>query len=237
MRESTYTPPPEPEQLDVALVTWPNHPSRIEYFRKTVAALRSKLTAPGYRLHFVCSSETQRDPKHPWFGDELEEACKEYRVALVYRDGPASLGANMNAALRLCVTELLFLVQDDWLLLDDCNLSPGADYMRDHAEVDYIRYSWPGDLPTFVDYADGWRRIDWAGLWPYGDDPQLRRKSFPDKFGWYIEGGRHGVSEGAMVHSVSAKRATILAADKCYFGHCGEVASVIDEYRPRAVSR
>lgn len=223
--------------IDVALVTWPNHPKRWEYFSRCIPALLDGLTATGYDLRYVCSSESEVDPKHEWFGEQLKEFCEKNGIELAFREAPASLGANMNAALRMCKADTIFLVQDDWLLNGPCDIGPGADYLRDRPDVDYIRYSWPGDLCTFVPQADGWTQITHQGHWPYGDDPQLRRPGFTDKFGWYLEGGRHGRSESNMVYAVKAKHAYIIAADKNYFSHFGEVASVINEYRERAVSR
>lgn len=226
--------------IDVALVAWPNHPRRMAYFRRTLAALKKNLSASRHALRWVCSSESQHDPARTWHGEELEAMCREHGIGLHWRIGKAALGANMNAALRLCAAPLIFLVQDDYELLEPLDLSPGADFLLRHGEVDLVRYSYfldPHSGTRFEGSLDGWRRVDIDGPWPYGDDPHLRRPDFVDKWGWYLEKGRHGVSEYQMLLRLVHGRATIVAADRCYFGHFGEVASVIDEYRPRAVPR
>lgn len=233
--------------IDVLLVTWPNHAKRIAYFRRTLAALTSRLTASRHTLRYLCSAESQRDPQSTWHGDELEALCREHDIALTWRPAgaQASLGAGMNAALRLATAPTLFLVQDDYELLEPLDLSPGAELLVARPAIDLIRYSYfthpehgtkfLGALPG----APGFRQVDIHGTWPYGDDPHLRRPDFMDRHGWYVEGGNHGVSEGDMLHRLVRNRAAIAAPDRCYFGHFGEIAAVpLDqEHRPRAVSR
>lgn len=223
--------------IQVAMTAWPNHPRRLEYFDRVTTALREKLTAVGHDLQYVCSSETERDPKHPWFGDELAALCKERDISLSWRDGPASLGSNMNAALRLCMAPVVFLVQDDWLLLEPLDIAEGAEYIVANHDVDLIRYSWPGHMTAFAGQRDGWQIVDGTQHWSYGDDPQLRRPDFIQRFGQYYEGGDHGVSENDMLARLRRDKATILAAQKNYFATIGEIASVINEKRERAVPR
>jgi hypothetical protein len=223
--------------IQVAITNWPNHPKRIEYFRRVTESLQSKLTAVGHSIQYVCSSETERDPKHPWFGDELIELCREQNIVLSWRDAPASLGGNMNAALRLCDAPVVFLVQDDWMLLEPLDIGPGAEYLSSHSDVDLIRYSWPGHMTRFTGDRDGWQIVDGDYQFSYGDDPQLRRPDFVQRFGEYREGGPHGISEGDMLYRLRKANAVILAAQKNYFCTIGDVASVIDEKRERAVQR
>lgn len=223
--------------IQVAMLSWPNHPKRIEYFDRVTAALRNNLTAVGHVLEYVCSSETQRDPKHPWLGDELAALCRDRNIRLSWREGEASLGGNMNAALRLCTAAGVFLVQDDWLLLEPLDIGPGAEYLTSHSDVDLIRYSWPGHMTRFKGNRDGWQVVDGSYMYSYGDDPQLRRPDFTAKWGEYIEHGPHGVSEGNMLFRLREAGATILAAPKNYFTTIGGVASVIDELRQRAEPR
>lgn len=226
------------DTIDVALVTWPNHPARIEYFERCVRLLKKRLTASCHTLCWRCSSETEQDTKYPWFGDRLEKVCAAESIQLFWREGPAGLASNMNAALRCCEAELIFLVQDDFCLDDPLDLSPGAEFLLANRDVDLLRYSWPGmDRVRLVDHPDGWRRFDTQGPWPYGDDPHLRRRDFMDRWGWYLEGTQHGASEGDMVLRLTAGGANIAAADKIYFGHGGAVSAVIDEHREVQIPR
>jgi hypothetical protein len=105
--------------------------------------------------------------------------------------------------------------------MEPLDLSPGADLLTAHSEVDLIRYLWPESLGCrFKGDVEGWRRFDLAGPWPYGDEPHLRRRDFMDRHGWYAEGVGHH-AEGNMIRRLVENKATILAADRMYFGHFG----------------
>jgi hypothetical protein len=228
--------------MDVILVTWPNHPRRIEYFHRTVTGLRQKLTASRHLLRWLCSAESEQDPESTWHGDRLEALCREWDIDLSWRAPPASLGGNMNAGCKLARAEVFLLVQDDFELLEPLDLSPGAEFMARHPVVDLLRYSYyqhPQYGTQFAGEIEGWRLVNIDGFWPYGDDPQMRRPLFQHRWGPYIEDCRHGASEGDMLHRLVAGRATIAAADRSYFGHFGEVSAVpiAREHRPRGVSR
>jgi len=226
--------------IDVAMVTWPNHPERLVYFTLCFERLKKNLSASRHSLRFVCSAETQQDPTRPWRGDDLEAYCRENDIALSWRDAPANLGANMNAAIHLCTAELILLQQDDWMLLYPLDLSPGAEFMLSNRGVDLLRYSWPDNermRPTFTDDPSGWRRIDPLGKWPYGDDPHLRRRDFNDRWGWYLEGGRHGTASSTLLHLLAKGQADIRVADRCYYVHGGPVTSVLDDIRNRRDKR
>lgn len=226
--------------VDVNFVTWPNHPKRMEYFRGTVAAIAEYLYATRHTIRFHCSAESERDPRHPWLGDELEQVCRRHNIQLAWRDGPANLGANMNAALRLGGSPTVLLVQDDWLLLRELDLSPGVDFME-AGSADLLRYSFPDwDVmrPTMRAGPDDWLRIDVRGRWPYGDDPHLRRRDFMDRWDWYLEGGGHGSASATLMRQLVAGRADIaVAAETSYFRHFGDVTAVLDDQRHRRITR
>lgn len=225
--------------VDVNFVTWPNHPKRLEYFRQTVAAIAGRLSASRHEIRLHCSAETERDPRHPWYGDELTELCYTLDIKLSWRHAPANLGANMNAALRIGKSPTVLLVQDDWKLLYPLDLSPGVEFME-AGGADLLRYSYPDEdfmRPTFVESPDGWRKIVLEDRWPYGDDPHLRRRDFMDRWGWYLEGGGHGTASATIMRTLVDGGADIRAADRCYFRHFGDVTAVIDDKRGRRVTR
>jgi len=219
-------------QIDIAIVAWPNHPGRWLCFQKTLASLKENLSATGHTLRYVCSSESMQDPKHQWYGEELRQLCETEGVLLNFRPGPPGLGENMNAALRLCSGDFTLLVQDDRPLLKPLDLADGIAYTQANQAVDLIRYSWPYGRSRLVLHPDGWRRIDVAGPWPYGDDPHLRRQNFTEKWGEYRENERHGTSEGDMIRRLVRGSALIVAADDIYFGHnASGCPSVVDDER------
>lgn len=229
------------QTIDVVLMSWPNHPVRLTYFIRMFSSLVRNLTASRHPMRFLCSSETERDPKCKWCGSELETICKDAGIELKWHEGPASLGAGMNAAIRACSSPIIFLVQDDYELLEPLDLSPGADLLLKDENLDMIRYSYPPKQYGIVLYESpyfGFHRVSTHHAWCYGDDPQLRHKRMIQRYGWYREGIGHA-SEGDMVQRLASQHATILAPDHTYFGHFGTVSAVpeIKEKRRREVGR
>ena len=225
--------------IDVVLVTWPNHPKRIEYLLHTWDTLEENLSASQHAIRFLCSSESEVDPTRPWCGDALVEFCEKRHIPLSWHIGPASLGAGMNAALKCSTADIIVLAQDDYELLHPLDLSLAANLLEEHREVDLVRFSWPANLGCqFNGEIAGWKKFDVLRPWPYGDEPHARRKDFMDKHGWYTEGIGHA-AEGDMLWRLVKANATILASDKIYFGNFGEVSAVpiAKETRKRTVSR
>jgi|GEM_PF-2310301 hypothetical protein len=221
------------KSIDIVLVTWPNHPRRWEYFVKCAERSLAGLTACRHSIRWLCSSESERDPDRQWFGDELQAWCDAHGIPITFREGPASLGANMNAAMDLVASDYAILHQDDFLLETPCDVSDGVDFLESHPTADIVRYSWPGmDRVTVMGEVDGWRQLDPRGSWPYGDDPHLRRRSFPERFGRYIEGPPHGTAESNIVVEFGKRDAQVFIADQVYFGHMGVVPAVINDLRP-----
>lgn len=232
--------------VDIAIVAWPNHPQRWRAVCDTIYSLKDNLTAAGCRLHWHCSSESDRDPNHAWYGDALTERCAVEGIRLSFRDGPAGLGENMNAALRMCKHDYILLVQDDRPLIAPLDLRPSIDYLRDHADVALIRYDWPhgknkqtGAIRTPMKPLDDyWQEIDRSGPWYYGDEPHLRRRDFMDEYGWYIENVIHGRSEVEMKSRLRRCGARIVAPHTACFGHrYGNVSAVINDIRPGGGNR
>lgn len=224
--------------ITIVFTTWPNHHKRWEYFNTCIPRVLRMLVASQHTLQFKCVSESERDPLNNWYGQHLIEFCQSNNIPLSFRQCRANLGGMMNDAMRASDSKYTMIVQDDWFLSEECDLSPGLFLMDQFPEIDIIRYSWPGDtMVTYQGEFQGWKKLDPVGMWPYGDDPHIRRKSFVERFGPYIEYGHHGASEGDMVYRFGHKKALVLVADKCYFGHCGEVSAVINDERKRAVKR
>lgn len=214
--------------IDVALVTWPNHPLRLQYFTETVDSLRKHLRARTHDLRYVCSAEKARDPESEWMGVELADYCATYDINLHWRHAAPNLGANMNNAIRLCTARYILVQQDDWRLEYPLDLSPGVDFMGANPAVDMIRYCWPDNdrmRPTFISQPDGWRRIDMRGKWPYGDEPHLQRCDFTAKWGEFLEGGKHASASSALMSKLRLKGANIRVADKNYYQHFGQISS------------
>lgn len=221
--------------LTIVFTTWPNHPKRWQYFSTCIPRVLLGVTASRHEISYKCISENQHDPLHNWYGDHLEDFCRQHDIPLKYRTRQPSLGGMMNEAMRESESEFTMIVQDDWFLEKPFDISEGIDVMKRNPEVDIVRYSYP-NVDVECEF-DGWKKIQAKGMWPYGDDPHIRRKTFTDKFGPYIEFGEHGISEGDMVYKFMNLNAFVLISDERHFGHCGEVSAVINEKRERAIKR
>ncbi len=204
--------------MDIAISTWPNAPFRFEYFTETMESLRKYLTASRHSIRWVCSAETQRDPMQTWMGSELARYCSEHNIGLYWRDAEPNLGANMNAALKLCTASVIWTQQDDWKMLHPLDVSDGIDWIKEHREFSILRYSWPDVprmCPQFVTAPGGFLEILPRSTWFYGDDPHIRRADFQHKWGWYLEGGAHASASQDLMGRLKRGGARIAASEKC----------------------
>ena len=220
--------------IDIALVTWPNHPKRFEYFKRTVEALQQHLKYAGC-IQWVCSAETEQDPNYAWMGEVLHNFCLEHHIRLRWRQAKPNLGANMNAALRLCKSPCVLIVQDDWVIQRSLDVTPGVELLADNSKVDMIRYAYPDNdrqRPTFRKRSDGWFKIDHSSTWLYGDEPHLQRVDFVRKWGYYLEGGPHASASQALMHKLRNGGATMVCDGTNYFKHIGQISAYPNESRP-----
>jgi len=220
--------------VDVVIPTWPNHYARFAYFSKCVWSLIRNLRGLSVQTHFYVSAESEQDPKKHWYGYELTRFCQVMAIPLEWRDGPADLGANMNAAIRMGTSDYVLLVQDDFELMKVLDLWDGVKWLRDH-DYDLLRYMCSGT--EFTGELDGMRLVNIDGKWSYGDNPHIRHRSFMDKYGWYAEGIPHAQSETQMLFHLVQQRAKIGATKENLFRHVGEVTAVINDNRKRKVAR
>lgn len=232
-----------PGVIDFVFVTFPNHPRRMEYLRRVWDSLQEHLVASRHRIRWLCSAESERDPTCCWCGESLRTFCAQNSIELVWRNGPASLGAGMNSAVALCTSPAYVVCQDDYHLEVPLDISIPIDFMLRHQDVDLLRlgyFTHPTNGTKFTgDIEPGFRAVDMTCSWPYGDEPHIRRQDFMPWWGEYTEGGLHGKSERDMLEKLVRGSAKLAAMDRSYFGHIGAVAAVPEaaDHRERAVRR
>lgn len=119
------------------------------------------------------------------------------------------LGASCNRGLRAIDTTYVLQTQDDFLLQPDASgdmIDLGIRALTEHPELDLIRYNVPSRLRhgehlevTGAPDLEVLSRSLWRNptMAPnlYSDRPHLKRRSFTDRFGWYLEGRPMGVTE------------------------------------------
>jgi len=229
--------------IDVVMTAWPNHPVRLANFLTTVWGLQKHLKASRHEINYRCSVEPDTSTDYGDYDTEFISVCQRHEIDHIYRPGgKPSLGGNMNDAFKLAETDCIFFCQDDFLLCEDIDISDAADWLESHE--DFVMYRYDVSSFKFLGMVDGAVEIDKDSTYPYGDNPGMWHRRFFDKLGWYEEDGRFGSSEVDMNKRVKASDVRIAAhaplrppCPQRPFKHIGEVSSVLDEWRNRAVSR
>jgi len=231
----------EMKMIDVAMTAWPNHPVRLANFLTTVWGLQKHLKASRHEIKYRVSVETDSCPRYGYYASEFGSICKTHGIKIDFH-GPPSLGGNMNSAFQFAESDCIFFCQDDWLLCEDIDISDAADWLESHE--DFVMYRYDVSSFKFLGMVDGAVEIDKDSTYPYGDNPGMWHRRFFDKLGWYEEDGRFGSSEVDMNKRAKASDVRIAAhaplrppCPQRPFKHIGEVSSVLDEWRNRAVSR
>ncbi len=226
--------------IAVCLVTWPRNADRVSYLERTVSALRVNLRHSGHIVRYVVSAESQDVPRE--FLAAVEDIVRPLQTRVIYRDGKADLGANMNAALKEglshhhCTHALL--VQDDWVLMQPLDISPYADFLTGCREWGMVRFDWSLQehhstwMPDFEWHGFRMRELSPESTYFYGDQIQLRRASFPQEYGWFLEGGKNiGTAEVDFNSRLQQTKWRIATTPERMFEHCGTVSSVTREER------
>lgn len=222
----------------VAISTWPSHPRRCDYLRRTVEALRLNLRT-GEPIAWMVSAESQRADDSPWAGDALEQLCARMDLPLTWRTGRANLPAHLNellaAAFRL--SDCVLYVQDDWELHEPLDIQGAAMTLRETPDLAGIRL-WARTRYRDGEPMPGMRDVILRADWSYGDNPALWHRRFWERAGPFPTGGDFGTHEHAMsmkLASVSSLRVFVPAAvalnSAAYFRHIGDVTSVPNDRR------
>jgi hypothetical protein len=220
--------------IDVLLTTWPNHPLRMNYFCRTVEALRENLSAGGHPLRYRAFAERERDARHRWMGKELEAFCRANEIQLDWKPAPANLGRLLNLIYGSSESDLRLYIQDDWLLEVPLDIGAAADHLLARDDCGGIRF-WANTRFSGVDGP--WLAVDRNADWAYGDNPALWHRRFFDRYGPFEEGGGFGTHECSMNLSVRTGPLKILTVPEMakdashYFRHIGEISSLPNETR------
>jgi hypothetical protein len=233
--------------IGVCLVTWPRTRERLYYFKRTVGSFLAHRRASGHQFRLFCSAESQDCTQELSSG--LVAYCDLTRIALSWRQAPANLGANMNAALQMAAgCDFLILLQDDWVMTEPVDFSVYADFLEDNSAFAMVRFSWAevpeGDERSHWHIAGkpvAWQRrpkkgttwhnapvrwLDPASTYFYGDQPHMRRGNFEQEFGLFKEGGDLGDPEVELSGRLKLAKWQIGLSHKVLFHHIGQVSSL-----------
>lgn len=231
--------------ITIAVTTWPSHPRRVDYLRRTLEALLDNLMGPRSDYRCIVSAESEQPTDAPWAGDELDRVCRSFGIPLRWRQGEASLPAHLNELFDLAFhdAECVLYLQDDWELHRALPLKGAAWLLNEHSDIAGVRL-WAST--AFKDsLLPGFSEVDLSADWSYGDNPALWHRRWWRRFRTFPASGDFGTHEHAMSKSmarIAEQRILVpteVATDPIYyFQHIGRVTSVPNDERwPNAPKR
>jgi hypothetical protein len=126
-----------PRDVTVAIVTWIRYPERLDYLGQTLCGLRDHLQHRGRLARILISAERES----VLLSDELDELCASADADLIWHDGVADVGDNMNHLFAAVDTKYVLFDEDDWMLDRDLDITPDLSLL-DAKDTDLVRYSW-----------------------------------------------------------------------------------------------
>lgn len=212
--------------ITVLVTCWPNHQKRLKYLRETVSAFVLHQNSD-VNFNWLVTAETD-DLENPLYFGDLENICADLNLRLQWRTGQANLGKNLNHGLSFVTTDLVFYLQDDWLLRRPIPIAEACDLLQDTG-FGGVRF-W-ANATHFMIWGQ-WSILRPGTPWYYGDNPALWHRRFFNRIGPFNETGCFGTAEVSASHAASCSGLHIAtplplrtAADH-YFTHLGEVTSI-----------
>lgn len=162
----------------------------------------------------------------------VNEIGPSYHVE-VFNSERRGVGYGMNHSLRRIfdTTDLVLVMEDDWVLHAPLDLTPYVRTLMNHEEHGYIRFGYIS--PNILGYLiseEGklfWRIEPNQETYRMVGHPSLRHKRFHHQYGWYDEGLAPGLTELSMGGKVNQKPngPNLLYPVECgafgFWGHIG----------------
>ncbi|HTI49765.1 MAG TPA: hypothetical protein VL475_02395 [Planctomycetaceae bacterium] len=235
--------------IDIAMTAWPRTAARLSYMRRTLESIQEHVRNSRGELRLRVSLESadvptalERETEALLRGFRLEQwgpvvsgenPVLSTEVIWAWRSKPPSLGGNMNDALRMCSgADFILLTQDDWTWNHPTELSLDADQLGCALGYAMIRYATFYCEFTHALNERLWN-VDVNTKYAYGDQPHLRRGSFVEEFGWYVESqtGDYATPEQAMADRLRENNWGIAAYHPNRVDHCGSLSSSEERQR------
>jgi len=140
----------------------------------------------------------------------LEFFKDEYGIRLVLAERNKGLANNINKGQRTVNTPFTLYVQEDFIPTErfSRSLSDGLRFMQEDSKIDLVRFYAYRKHPYLKPLKNEFSEMEFHFWQPnayqfncYSDHPHLRRSSFLDKFGEYIEGIKSDRAEFKMAMS------------------------------------
>lgn len=200
--------------------------SRLSELIATVDGLKRQIIYPADKLEWVIADDCSPDN----YLAQLR-ACKVFdglNVRFISTPVNSGVGASMNWGFRHVDTDYVFYTQDDLYPTQPLDLRKSVALMEAQPNIGILRYRALGSDQLYIyrqhemDLSE-WLPFPIAGetamagkcvyliidkdsqsLYIYSDNPQLRRMSWFDTYGWHYEGLKLGAQEDAYCHRVKA---------------------------------
>ena len=153
----------------------------------------------------------------------LKELQKKYKFKLITSDVNRGLANNINKGQDEVTTALTLYVQEDFVPLQQLpeKLTNAVQYMNERPDLDMVRFYAYFNYPYLKPFKAGFSEMifkkfsaGYRKFYYYSDHPHLRRSSFLEKFGRYVEGIKSDRAEYRMMFSfIKAKGKALFYAD------------------------
>lgn len=169
---------------------------RTDYALRTLQSTRAKLRYPDLRWYIADGGSSD------YHFDAVRAALDGEHIIGWHRDPPTSYGRDANIAWEAAHKDsnLTLWLEDDWELLQEFNLRPYADAVRDNAEVGMIRLGYiqagmRGETRGYNGHLYWLLDRDSPDAHVFAGHPSLRHWRFREAYGPYEEGLPPGVTE------------------------------------------
>lgn len=186
----------------------------VTHFNRSGSLERLLSTFRELNCHFddiVVSDDSSR-PEHQ---EKLAALQSIYKFRLIPGKPTHGFAVNINKGQDAVTTPYTLYVQEDFVPLKGCaeHLSDGLQIMKEHADIDYVRFWSFYRYPCLKPFGKGFSEtvynpwnLSHLKFFMYSDNPHFRRSNFLQKFGRYQEDIDGNISEYRMSISFMQKK-------------------------------
>jgi len=172
------------KSIDILITTWPRYPERNKYTECVVNSLRENLIIDKFETRWVISSESQKlEPENK---KELERIAKKYKFELLFHEGPANLGANLNFANANLKGDFTLYVQDDFMCTEKIDVALDVAFFEKYPKYKLVRYYWRGNTEPRTKLCDTHFSLSKKCRNYYSDNPHIKTRDFHSIVGKYV---------------------------------------------------
>ncbi len=149
----------------------------------------------------------------------LEQLQEQFSFRLVKARVNLGLGNNINKGQEAVITPYTLYVQEDFepTSLFPTKFAKSLQILHENQEIDIVRYYAYFEYPYLTQPNEGFYKMDFK-IWKWGyrkfyvysDHPHLRRSTYFNKFGKYLEGIKGDNTEYSMMMSFLKKNGQAL---------------------------